>query len=750
MAARVRPFRQFVLKIHSRCDLACDHCYVYRHADQGWRHQPRVMAPQTVRATALRIAEHARAHRLHGVRAVLHGGEPLLVGRDRLRLIARELRSALGEVASLDLRMQTNGLLLDEEWCALLLDERIVVGVSLDGDRVSNDRHRVRADGSGSYDDVVRAVRLLSRPEYRAAFAGLLCTVDVNNDPEAVYRALVDLRPPRIDFLLPHATWDRPPPGPGGAVDYANWLMTVFDIWNAEGRPVPVRMFDSIEAAGAGRTGFTEALGLGSPDLVVVETNGAIEQADWLKTVGSGAAATGFHVRTDSFDTAAAHPGFLARAPGLGALPVPCRRCEVVTVCGGGLYGHRYRSGSGFDNPSVYCAGLLRLIKHVRAADRPPSRHRLPEGDFEALASGGSDAAAVGRLAEAQISLRRSVLAYLHNAGALTGEGWRCLVREEASALDAVLAQPYVRAWAVRCCEALSTGAGDLDTGRVTEMALAAAVRSGRRAELAVPLRSGAVHLPSLGRLTVLDGAVAASGEVTLSVEGGRVRARDVEAAFEPTRYLTAEGVRVAVEDTDPYRNCHVWPPAPRLSQEEFGRWQELFAAAWYIVHRDHPRYVDSLVVGLRAITPLLPVPGRNVSDTSRHAFGAVAVALPETAEDLALLLIHEIQHAKLGALLDMYGLVDPAHEELYEVAWRPDARPAEAVLQGVYAHLAVAEVWRRRTGRKAAEQARHWWSASVAALDAVLVGGGLTPLGLRFATAMRSSAGAGPVLERG
>lgn len=750
MAARIRPFRQFVLKVHSRCDLACDHCYVYRHADQGWRHQPRVMTPQTVRATAVRIADHAKTHRLRRVRVVLHGGEPLLAGRDRLRLIAHELRSALGDVADLDLRMQTNGLRLDEEWCALLLEERIRTGISLDGDRVSNDRHRVRVDGSGSYDEVVRAVRLLGRPEHRPAFAGLLCTVDVKNDPEAVYRALVQLRPPRIDFLLPHATWDRPPPGPGGALDYANWLMTIFDIWSSEGRPVPVRMFDSIEAAGAGRTGFTEALGLGSPDLAVVETNGAIEQADWLKTVGSGAAETGFHVRTDSFDAAAAHPGFLARAPGVGGLPGTCRRCQVVTVCGGGLYGHRYRTGSGFDNPSVYCAGLLRLITHIRKAESPTRRHRLSEQDFEALAAGGFDAAAMSRLAEAQISLRRSVLAYLHNAGVMTGEGWRCLVQEEAPAVDAVLAQPYIRAWAVQCCEALTTGVGRLDTGRVAEIALAAAVRSKRRLELTVTLRSGAVHLPSVGRLTVLDSAVAATGELTLTVEDGRVHAPAAATTFEPVRHLTAEGVRVALEDSDPYRDCHVWRPTPRLSEKEFGRWQELFAAAWHIIRHDHPGYADSLAVGLRSITPLLPVTGRNVSDTSRHAFGAMAIALPESAEDLALLLIHEIQHAKLGALLDMYGLVDPAHDGLYQVAWRPDPRPAEAALQGAYAHLAVAEFWSRRTGEKAAEQTRHWWSASVAALDAVMAGDGLTPLGLRFAAAMRSAAGAGPLLERG
>jgi len=48
MLGGIRPFRQFILKVHSRCDLACDHCYVYEHADQTWRHKPKVIADETV------------------------------------------------------------------------------------------------------------------------------------------------------------------------------------------------------------------------------------------------------------------------------------------------------------------------------------------------------------------------------------------------------------------------------------------------------------------------------------------------------------------------------------------------------------------------------------------------------------------------------------------------------------------------------------------------------------------------------
>ena len=89
------PLSQIVLKVHSRCDLACDHCYVYEAADQSWRGRPMVISDEVISQTARRIAEHANAHALPAVQVILHGGEPLLAGPARLRRIITELRAAL-------------------------------------------------------------------------------------------------------------------------------------------------------------------------------------------------------------------------------------------------------------------------------------------------------------------------------------------------------------------------------------------------------------------------------------------------------------------------------------------------------------------------------------------------------------------------------------------------------------------------------------------------------------------------------
>jgi len=76
-------------------------------------------------------------------------------------------------------------------------------------------------------------------------------------------------------------------------------------------------------------------------------------------------------------------PSIAARQIGERALSPQCQACEVRRVCGAGLYPHRYRPGTGFANPSVYCLDLFRLIKHIQhavgddiAAVRDRSRRR--------------------------------------------------------------------------------------------------------------------------------------------------------------------------------------------------------------------------------------------------------------------------------------------------------------------------------------------------------------------------------------
>lgn len=363
-----QPFREFVLKIHSRCDLACDYCYMYEMADQSWRTRPKRMSLAIAEQTATRIGEHARRHALGEIGVVLHGGEPLLAGPDLICRLVASVRHAVGDRVTVHTSVQTNGVGLDDPYLALFARLGIHIGVSLDGTADGQDLHRRFASGRGSHTAVNAGLRRLTEERYRHLFNGLLCVIDLRNDPMTTYEALLAFGPPKVDFLLPHGTWESPPPGrrPDKAdTPYADWLIAVFDHWYREPQ-TEVRLFAEIMRLLLGRSSDIETVGLAPASFLVIETDGEIEQVDTLKAAFHEAPRTGLHVARDSFDDAMLLPEVAVRQLGYDALSAECQECHIRRVCGGGLYAHRYRPGTGFANPSVYCPDLMHLISHIR------------------------------------------------------------------------------------------------------------------------------------------------------------------------------------------------------------------------------------------------------------------------------------------------------------------------------------------------------------------------------------------------
>jgi uncharacterized protein len=334
------PFQQFILKIHSRCNLSCSYCYVYEMADQAWRELPRLMSPAVTEMVAKRIDEHVRSHRLPSVDIILHGGEPLLAGPQRLTELTGLLRAQIS--AQVNFTVQTNGTLLRRPMLETLRRARIRVGVSLDGDAEATGRYRLYPNGRNSYDDAADGLHLLGSPEFRGIYGGILCVVDVRNNPIATYESLLEFSPPMLDLLLPHANWSAPPPGSG----YADWLIEVFERWySAPAQETQVRLFTELIQLILGGPAAVESLGLRPATLIVVDADGTIKQLDSLSSAYPGAADTGLHVLTSSFDDALEHPTTVARQIGTDGLSAECRACPVMEICGGGLYPHRYRQG---------------------------------------------------------------------------------------------------------------------------------------------------------------------------------------------------------------------------------------------------------------------------------------------------------------------------------------------------------------------------------------------------------------------
>lgn len=180
---------------------------------------------------------------------------------------------------------------------------------------------------------------------------------------------------------------------------------------------------------------------------------------------------------------------------------------------------------------------------------------------------------------------------------------------------------------------------------------------------------------------------------------------------------------------------------ARRLDAEELRWWRGTLQQAWELLVDHHWTIAEETGAIVTTLTPITAPGGKvHTSATARHAFGNLGLSRPIGPVPFALTFAHEVQHAKLTALLDLVELTLPEDGSRYYAPWRPDPRPASGLLQGVYAHLGVAGFWRRHRYVTEGEEARrahvdfaHWRRSTVDAARALADSGRLTTDGKRF-----------------
>jgi uncharacterized protein len=371
----VRPIARFnaaLLKVASRCNLDCDYCYMYKHADQSWRNQPKLMSDQTVQQFGLRLAEYIAGLELQRFSVILHGGEPLLYSAEGLVRLARQVRSLVIPSCRLDFSVQSNGVLLTEQALSLLAREEILVSLSLDGPRHVHDRHRLNHRQHSTFDDTVDALRrlIIAGPQ---VFSGVIAVIDHSVSPRELFEFFSSMELPRLDLLLPDATHTVPPPGRlNNESCYRRWLEEAFVLWFNEFPGLPIRWFDAVLGSRLGIPSSTDVMGLGAVSLVVIETNGSYTDHDVFKIVDRNGPELGISVFDAGFGEVAKHPKILEHGYRLTleGLSSECKTCPVVEACGGGCVMHRAHPERGLNAPTVYCSEMFGLIRVATQALR--------------------------------------------------------------------------------------------------------------------------------------------------------------------------------------------------------------------------------------------------------------------------------------------------------------------------------------------------------------------------------------------
>lgn len=384
-------FTAALLKIASRCNLNCDYCYVYKHVDQSWRNQPHFMSDATIKRFAERLDEYVSAHSVQEFSVTFHGGEPLLYGANRLAEATALIRSIVAPQCKLEFSLQTNGTLLSDDAIDELEAAFILVSLSVDGPERVNDLHRLNHSGSSTFAATMSAIdRLNSRTS--GIFRGVISVIDPVVSPRELFEFFQPLDLPQLDLLLPDATHATPPFGRDTDPQrYSQWLTAAFELWFREFSDIPIRWFDALLGSRLGIPSPTDAMGMGSVNLIVIDTDGSYTDHDVFKITQENGAALQRDLLTTSFHEVSGHPHILlhARSLRLEGLASECQTCPVVDACGGGSVMHRWHPQRQLDAPSAYCGELFQVLGTATRLMRTSLRKSRPNSEPYSFPLGG-------------------------------------------------------------------------------------------------------------------------------------------------------------------------------------------------------------------------------------------------------------------------------------------------------------------------------------------------------------------------
>ena len=315
-----------------------------------------------------------------------HGGEPTILGLDYFRKIVELQRKHQPQGVHITNSIQTNGVLINDEWCRFFAAEGFAVGISIDGPQALHDQYRVTKDQNPTHKQVMQGYRLLRRHKIPV---DILCVVHAQNvqQPLQVYRFFKEIKAQYISFIplvesQPSAeSCVSPRTVPADA--FGVFLCTIFDEWVRQdlGRII-VQIFEEAARPAYGQDHSLCIFRNTCGDVPVVEHNGDFYSCDHFVTSEHRLG----NIRETPLVELLESPR--QRAFGQAKrdkLPRYCRECEARNMCNGGCLKDRIiGTPDGEADLNYLCAGYKRFFTHsrpslarlaaLRIAGQPPER----------------------------------------------------------------------------------------------------------------------------------------------------------------------------------------------------------------------------------------------------------------------------------------------------------------------------------------------------------------------------------------
>ena len=353
--ANSKPFVVMAKPVGPVCNLECSYCY-YLETNHFYTHPHRFLMSDALLEKY--ISQYIEASAGPNVLFVWHGGEPTLAGLDFYRRAVELQKRYLPQGWTCWNNLQTNGILLDDEWCSFLADAKFDVGLSIDGTRWLHDACRKDPQGRGTYE---RAVAAIHRLQAHGVQPDLLCVVTsaIGKEPLSVYRALRDLNTGWIQFIpiVRRTSNGQVTSDSVTGEAYGRFLCTVFDEWiHHDLGKLNVQFFAELLLAWSGGTTNVCWMAPTCGRVLIVEHDGSVYSCDHFVTPEH---------RIGDLETSLLSE--MADAPiqqqfgddKRDRLSAQCRSCSWLTVCNGGCPKDRFAlTEDGETGLNYLCRGL--------------------------------------------------------------------------------------------------------------------------------------------------------------------------------------------------------------------------------------------------------------------------------------------------------------------------------------------------------------------------------------------------------
>lgn len=346
------------------CNMRCKYCFYKDVADNRAQSCYGMMQGETLENTIRKALDFAD----HQCTIVFQGGEPTLVGLDFYKQVVCLQKQYNRKGLVVQNAIQTNGLLLDDDWAAFLAENHFLVGLSVDGGKDTHDAFRVDTQGKGTHNRVMHAVTLLRK--HKVEF-NILTVVNART-ARYINSAYAFFKKNGLQHLQFIPCLD-PFGAEQGAEDfslttehYGDFLCTLFDLWYRDyqqGNYVYIRFFENLVGMLLGYP--PEACGMLGFCTVqyVVEADGGVFPCDFyvLDEYKLG------NLNTDSFaqlDAVRVQNEFIANSKDVYE---DCAACPYFNLCRGGCKRNRIPLPNGSYGANVFCAAYRRFFAHAGA-----------------------------------------------------------------------------------------------------------------------------------------------------------------------------------------------------------------------------------------------------------------------------------------------------------------------------------------------------------------------------------------------